>query len=134
MGMQPAAAGRLRHYGGFVLAGGLAFLTDAGVFTVLADGVGLHALLARALAIALAMVVSWLINRTVTFPVDQPATLVEFARFAVVAWSTAALNYAAFAGLILAFPELAKVLAIAIASLIGMDAAYLGMRHGVFRK
>lgn len=132
--MAPGRGDILRHYGGFVLAGGLAFITDAGVFSLLASGLDVPALVARPVAIAVAMVVSWWINRTVTFPVGTPASLAEFSRFAAVAWGTAALNYLVFAGLILARPDLSKVLAIAIASLVAMVVAYLGMRHAVFRR
>ena len=139
--MRPAHAGAnsagpsggLRHFGGFVLAGGMAFVVDSAVLMLLSSVIGVPPLAARLVAISLAMVVSWLINRTVTFPVRANPTLAEFLRFAAVAWVAAALNYAVFAGLIIVMPRMHPVLAVAIASICAMTMSYLGMKFGVFR-
>ena len=56
----PAGIGKaLRHYGAFVLAGTLAFMTDALVLLALIQLAGIGPLLARPFAIAAAMVVSY---------------------------------------------------------------------------
>ena len=95
---------------------------------------GAPVLVARLAAIAMAMFASWLINRTLTFPVAGPPSLREFARFAAVAWIAAALNYGIFAVLIFLLPALHPVAAIAIASLGAMAFSYVGMRYGVFNR
>ena len=133
VGPSAGRAARFRHWGGFVLAGGTAFLADSAVLMLLSRVMGIPPLAARLVAIALAMVVSWLINRSVTFPVDARPSLAEFGRFAAVAWVAAALNYAVFAGLIVLVPTMHPVLAIGIASLCAMTLSYLGMKFGVFR-
>ena len=124
----------LRHWGGFVLAGGTAFVVDSGVLLILTRLVGVPALAARLAAISIAMVVSWLINRTLTFTARTPPTLSEFARFAAVGWSAAALNYVVFAVLILLAPGIHPVLAVAVASICAMGLSYTGMKFGVFRQ
>ena len=124
----------LRHWGGFLLGGGMAFAVDSGVLMLLTRVVGVPALAARLVAIATAMVVSWLINRTLTFRSGARASIGEFARFAAVAWTAAAINYLVFAGLILFWPAIHPVAAVGLASLVAMCFSYAGMRFGVFRR
>jgi len=122
------------HYGGFLLAGGTAFVTDVGVFQLLHVGIALPPLIARPLSISVAMVVSWLINRSVTFAMPGPARLAEFLRFAALAWVAAALNYAVFAVVLWVWPAIWPPVAIFIASLAAMVLAYLSMRFAVFKR
>lgn len=131
---EPELPGAFRHWGGFLLAGGAAFLVDSAVLMLLTRWVGMPTLGARLAGIALAMVTSWLINRTMTFPVRAAPTVAEFLRFAGVAISAAALNYAIFAVLILTVPIMHPVLAVAIAALFAMVLSYVGMKFSVFRK
>ncbi len=125
---------RIFHYGGFLLAGGLAFVTDVGVFQLLNVAAGVAALIARPVSISVAMIVSWLINRTVTFPMPGPPRLPEFLHFAALAWVAAAFNYAVFAAVLWGWPEIWKPLAIFVASLAAMVLGYVNMRFSVFRK
>lgn len=127
------SADDVRHYGGFVLAGGLAFLVDIGVLHALTDLADLSPLLARPFSILCAMVVSWWINRTVTFRVGRKPSVVEFLQFAAVVWFAQAVNYAVFAVLILQWPEMIPALAVAAACLVSMCISYMGYRYGVFR-
>ena len=86
----------MRQSGGFLLAGTLAFLADALVLVVLTQLADFSPFVARLFAIATAMLVSWLLNRTITFRVGAPPSAREFVRFAALAWITAALNYVVF--------------------------------------
>lgn len=122
---------RTRHYGGFVLAGLLALTTDGLVLTSLTS-VGWHPLLARPLAIAVAMVVSWLVNRRITFAMPGRPTLREYARFAAVSWSAQAVNYLVFGAILIAHPPIPPLLALVLASLVAMFVSYFGFRYGVF--
>ncbi len=121
-----------RHWGGFVLSGGTAFVVDAGITLLLAH-LGLNRFAARILGIAVAMVVAWLMHRRVTFAMDGGASWAEFLRFAAVAISANALNFVIYSVLLLAFPALATLVAIVIATAIATVASYLGFRLGVFR-
>lgn len=125
---------RTRHYGGFLLAGLTALATDAAILTVLTDLAGASPYLARLASIMIAMVVSWQLNRRITFAVRAPATFHEFARFAAVSWSAQAINYGTFAGLITWIPTLWPVWALIVSSALAMFAAYAGYRFGVFPK
>ncbi len=122
----------LRHYGGFLLAGTLAFLTDVSVLMVLTREAGLDPLIARLFAIGSAMAISWLINRTITFRVGVPPSAGEFLRFASLAWLTAALNYAIFAAVLLTNPATPPLAALVISSLSAAVFAYICMRFAVF--
>lgn len=122
---------RTRHYGGFVLAGLLALTTDGLILEGL-TGAGWHPLLARPLAISVAMVVSWLVNRRVTFAMPGRPSLREYARFAAVSWSAQAVNYAVFASILIAYPATAPLVALVLASLVAMFVSYFGYRYGVF--
>ena len=95
---------------------------------------GAPVLIARLFAIGAAMLASWLINRTITFPVAGPPSLREFAQFAAIAWIAAAVNYAIFAAIVFLVPNLNPVFGIAAASLCAMSFSYFGMRYGVFTK
>ena len=124
----------LRHYCGFLLAGALALITDGALLEILTRIMGLHPLLARPFAIAAAMVVSWLINRTVTFAVEGPPTRREFARFAAVSWTAQMVNYLLFATLLIMRPGTPALLALVLASLVAMLVSYFGFRYRVFRQ
>lgn len=121
----------MRHYGGFVMAGLLALTTDGLILEGL-RGFGWHPLLARPFAIAIAMVVSWLVNRRITFAVASAPTLREYARFAAVSWSAQAVNYLVFAAILIARPATQPLVALVLASSIAMFVSYFGFRYGVF--
>lgn len=131
-GRKVLASGNGRHYGGFVLAGVAALATDTGMLTLLTRMFGLSPFVARPFGIACAMVVSWLINRTVTFATTSPASLAEFSRFAGVSVTSQIVNYSVFAVLLLAFPVLAPELALFLACFVSMFVSYTGFRFGVF--
>jgi putative flippase GtrA len=122
-----------RHWAGFLASGLIALTVDA---TLLQIGVGvfhLHPLVARLFAIACAMVAGWLAHRTMTFAVASRPSLNEFARYAAVAWTTAAINYLSFASLLIVRPGTRPLLALVVASGVATVFAYFGMRYGAFR-
>ena len=123
---------RLVHYGGFVLAGGLAFVTDASLLLMQTKLLGLSPFIARPISICFAMVVSWFINRTVTFRMHNKPSFREFMRFAAVAWSAQAINYAIFAVILLLVPTTDPLVALILACLVAMFFSYTGYRFGVF--
>lgn len=127
-----SAGDTLRHLGGFVLAGVLALFVDIGVLRVLTDVAGLAVLVARPFSIALAMVVSWWVNRTVTFAVSTPARWSEFVKFAAVSWVAQAINYMTFTTILILRPATIQEAAIIVGSLVAMVVSYFGYRFGVF--
>jgi putative flippase GtrA len=124
----------LRHWGGFVLSGSTAALVDAGLTGAMIHGLGADRLIARFLAILVAMVVAWWMHRRITFAVSARPSLAEFTRFVTVAGSANALNYAIYAGLLWAWPALWWLAALVAGTGIATIFAYLGFRLGVFRE
>lgn len=125
--------GLLRHGLGFLVSGGLAFITDALVLEVLTNDVGLDPIVARLGSISIAMVVGWLAHRRLTFAMATAPSLGEFMRYAAVAWFSAGVNYAVFVAIMLIRPETLPLTALVVASLAAMVVSYVGMRFGAFR-
>jgi putative flippase GtrA len=132
--LAPRAAVRLRQYGGFVLAGLLAFAADAAILEGLMRGAALSPYLARPIGISVAMVIAWSVNRTVTFAVRTPPSAVEFLHYAAVSWTAQLVNYVVFAAILVALPETPPFVALAVASAVSMLLSYSGFRYAVFGK
>lgn len=126
-----------RHWAGFVVSGGIAFLVDASVLALLTRGFGLNPFLARFVAIWCAMVVAWQSHRRLTFSIGHGSSFKEFVSYAAVAWTSAATNYAIYSALLLVGRRMGHavepLLALVVASAFSMIVSYLGMRFGVFR-
>ena len=129
----PGAQHPVRHWIAFLVSGATAFLVDALVLSLLTAVVGLHPILARVAAIALAMVAGWLMHRTFTFRVRARPSLPEFLRYAGVAWTAAAVNYGVFVLVVLAYAAIEPLVALVISSAAAMAFAYIGMRFAAFR-
>ncbi|BCP54319.1 hypothetical protein K32_29360 [Kaistia sp. 32K] len=125
-------AAKLRHIAAFGISGLSAFAVDATILTVLVR-LGADPYLARVVAIAIAMVVGWLANRTWTFHAPGPPRLREFLRYASVASFSVAVNYAVYALLLMSWsgatPMRALVAGTAVATLI----SYFGYRLFAFK-
>ncbi|MFT5510303.1 MAG: putative flippase GtrA [Hyphomicrobiaceae bacterium] len=125
---------QLQHWGGFIAAGLAALAVDAAVLTLLTEWLVLSPYVARLFSISAAMVVSWQINRRVTFAVRTPSSLAEFTRFAAVSWIAQTVNYTVFAVILLIWPDTSPLIALVAASLVAMFVSYTGFRFGVFAK
>jgi putative flippase GtrA len=124
--------GLIRHGSGFLAAGVTALLVDIGVTSVLTRAVGLPPLVARLGALCVAVVVAWQCHRRWSFAVTTPSSWGEFVRFAAVAWSAAAVNYALYALALFVVPGVPPEVAVGVASVGSMFVSYTGMRFGVF--
>jgi putative flippase GtrA len=123
----------IRHYGMFVIVGLIAFGVDACILTGLTKLMGIPPLMARIFAISIAMVVSWMLHRSLTFAIENPPTFLELLRFAASAWIAAATNYAVFAAILISSPA-DPILALVISSLVAAVVGYTGMRFRVFKR
>ena len=127
-----AERGLARHAAGF-LGSGIAGLTvDMGLLALLTRLGGLSPYTARPVSIFCAIIASWLCHRRFTFAVTAAPSLHEFMRFAAVAWSAAAVNYAFYAAILFLLPGLAPEAAMFCSSLVAMAVSYAGMRFAVF--
>ena len=125
---------RLRHGAGFIVSGLIAFSTDAGVLWLLTRFAGLDPYSARIIAILVATVVAYFAHRRLTFAMARPPSMSEFVKFASVASTANAINYAIYAGMLFAVPGATPLEALLVASIIAMGVSYLGFRFGVFKK
>ena len=132
-GIAPGGQHPVKHGLGFLFSGGLAFLIDAFVLTVLTL-LGMHPITARFFAISSAMVAGWLAHRRFTFRLKTPPRLGEFLRYAAVGWMVAAINYGIFVLIVLLRPSINPLYALFASSLVAMVFAYLGMRFAAFRR
>ncbi|MGB3627359.1 MAG: GtrA family protein [Henriciella sp.] len=116
----------------FGAVGALGFLVDAGVLALLIS-LGSGPFLARIISIALAMFVTWRLNRSLTFGASEDGQAREAGRYFGVAIAVALLNYAIYSGLLLTFPACPPVLATAISTAICTAVSFLGYGKYAFR-
>lgn len=121
----------------FMVAGGIGFIVDATVLSLLTQWAGWHPLRARLVSFLSAVTVTWLINRRYTFADQRPQqrrTANEYSRYLFVQGLGAALNYAVFAAAILSVPVLQNhpVLPLALGSGVAMFFNYFALQRWVF--
>lgn len=114
----------------FLVVGGLGFAIDLGS-TMLLVASGVSPFYARPPAIALAMLFTWIANRSFTFAVKQEKSAAEAIRYASVALASSALNYAIYS--VLVWKHCPTPFAVAIASVLQSFASYVGYRKFAFR-
>lgn len=124
----------IKHGAGFLISGLLATATDAGVLVGLTRGLDIDPFSSRLVAIGCAMIVGFFAHRRLTFAVQEPATLHQFARFVSVAATASAINYAIYAAILLQWPETEPLIAMLAPTIAAMMISYLGLRFAVFRK
>jgi len=122
----------------FLAVGGLGLVTDLGVFS-LVFALGPHPLLARVVSLAAATIVTWRLNRALTFDRSGRRQAEEAMRYALVTLVAQGISYAIFAALVLsvlgAMPQLALLAGAACAAFISYNGhrlyAFAARRGGV---
>ena len=116
----------------FLGVGGLGLITDLAVFTLIIAH-SPHPLLARLVSLAIATLVTWRLNRALTFDRSGRRTADEAMRYAAVAVSAQAVSYAVFAAFVVtalfAVPQLAVIVGAACGALV----SYCGQALFAFR-
>ena len=116
----------------FALVGGLGFVVDIG-FTLMLIEHGMDAFVSRVIAIALAMLTTWRLNRAITFGASTTSQTSEGARYFTVAILVAMLNYAVYAGLLIIVPSIPPGFAIVIAVGVATVFSFFGYRLFAFK-
>jgi putative flippase GtrA len=118
----------------FGIVGALGFLVDAGMLAALLALTPAGPFLARAIAIAVALVSTWLMNRSFTFGASRHSLAVEGFRYGSVGLTSAVVNYLIYAGLLISVPILQPLAALVIASIAAMAFSFFGYSRFVFRR
>jgi putative flippase GtrA len=117
----------------FAAVGGLGFALDAGTTEILVAA-GAGKLPARVAALAIAVLATFVLNRTITWQSNRAgsAMAAEGGRYAAVALAGAGVNWLVYAALVVALPDLRPALAVAAGSAAAMSFSYLGYARLVF--
>jgi putative flippase GtrA len=116
----------------FLSVGAIGLITDLAVFTGVI-GLGLHPLLARLVSIAVATVVTWLLNRALTFERSGHHPSREVVLYATVAGCAQAISYVTFAVLVITVFAATPQLAVIIGAAVGALVSYNGQALVTFR-
>jgi putative flippase GtrA len=124
----------LAHWLGFLAAGGLAFVIDAGILAFATRVLGMDPLVSRIASVAVATVAGWLAHRTWTFAVEAGPSIAELLRYVLLQAGSIAVNYAIYAAILVLRPGTEPLAALLASSALAAAVAYIGMRRGVFRR
>ena len=118
----------LRFFG----VGGLGLITDLAIFTLVVAH-GLNPLGARLISLALATLVTWRLNRALTFDRSGRRPADEAIRYAAVAMAAQGVSYALFAVLLITMLAATPQLAVLIGAVAGALVSYCGQMLFAFR-
>lgn len=129
----------MRQFALFCIAGGLAFLVDAGLVQLLAGWLDVDPYLARLLSFLAAVTTTWLFNRSITFSAAAgrgQALVVEWLRYVVSQLGGFTVNFAVYAVLVWAVPLVRQwpVLGVAAGSVAGLVVNFLLAKRYVFQR
>lgn len=130
-----ASLTRLSSLERFALVGGIGFVVDTLIFSLLFHVAGLELMAARSIAFLFAATTTWLGNRWLTFSqADKHNPLYQWLKFMASACISAVPNFAAFKGWTLMFgtQDYMVFLALALGILVGMMSNYLLSSKWVF--
>ena len=116
----------------FLGVGGLGLITDLAIFTLIIAQTP-HPLLARLVSLAIATLMTWRLNRALTFDHSGRHSADEAMRYAAVAASAQAVSYAVFAALIVTVLNAMPQLAVIIGAACGALVSYSGQALFAFR-
>lgn len=124
-----------RRFAKFIVVGGIGFLVDAAVLTLALRYLTASIYAARMLSFSVAVVATWLLNRTFVFAAREPRPLAaEYGRYLATQIIGALCNLLVFVALIEAIPRLAStpIVPLAIGAVLGALANYAGSVYWVF--
>jgi len=130
---------RVRKLLYFVFVGGVGFVVDGGVLTLLSQFFEFDIYLSRLWSFSTATLITWRLNRTLTFQHDADPSMqkrVEYGRYLLVQTSGALANLAVFS-LIIEIHQPMKAIPIVplfIGAIFGLIINFTGSRYWVFRK
>jgi len=121
----------------FALVGGVGFVIDAGVLTVMMQLLDKNLYLSRLISFSCASFATWLLNRSLTFRAntrDMEVSGVEYVRYVTVQIVGAAINLLVFVLLVQMRPELVNlpVIPLAVGAVFGLLFNFVATRFWVY--
>lgn len=116
----------------FLGVGGLGLITDLAVFTAVI-GHGVPPLAAQLVSLAVATLITWRLNRALTFDHSGRRPADEAMRYATVAAASQAVSYALFAALVVTVFRAVPQLAVMCGAVAGAAVSYSGQALFAFR-
>lgn len=127
----------MRQFAMFCVAGGLAFLVDAGVLHVLVSSAYADPYSARLVSFLCAVTTTWWFNRRFTFfDATDSSPVRQWLRYVVSQLGGFSVNYAVYAALVLLVPLVSRwpVLGVAAGSIAGLLVNFVLARRYVFER
>lgn len=123
----------------FVFVGGVGFVVDGGVLTLLSQFFEWDIYLSRLCSFSAATLITWRLNRTLVFRHDADPAMrkrVEYGRYLLVQTCGALVNLAVFSLIIGIHPALkaTPIAPLFIGAIFGLLINFTGSRYWVFRK
>ena len=123
----------------FIFVGGGGFIIDGGLLTLLSQVYSFNIYLSRLISFSVAVVVTWVLNRTLVFKYDIDPVMrkrVEYGRYFVVQIGGALINLSIFTLIILIDPPIKEIpiIPLFIGAVFGLFINFTGTRYWVFRK
>lgn len=117
----------------FAIVGGTGFVVDAWVLTTLLELRLADKFSARVVAIGLALVVTWSLNRRFTFGASDRPVAVEGVRYGTIGIIGNVLNFIVYSGILLTFPTTKPLIAMTFGSATATVFNYTGYSKLVFK-
>lgn len=118
----------------FGIVGATGFVVDAAVLELLMRTTPLGPFLSRAIAIAVAIAATWLLNRNFTFGASRHSVVGEGVRYGSVGLTSAVLNYLVYSALLVVFPALSPLEALVLSSIAATAFSFFAYSRFVFRR
>jgi putative flippase GtrA len=116
----------------FLLTGCVGLATDASVFTIV-DGVLNAPWLSRLVSLGVATIVTWQINRHVSFRAVGRGRVAQMARYVLVAAAAQSVSYATFLTILALWPSVPHVLALVVGAGFAAGLGFAGHASFAFR-
>lgn len=124
----------MRRLISFAVVGGTGFIVDAGVLTTLLEFRLTDKFSARIVAIGLALLVTFTLNRRFTFGASDRHVAVEGMRYGSVGIAGNLINFGVYSSVLILFPWIEPLVALILGSATGTIFAYTGYSKLVFRR
>lgn len=116
----------------FLAIGTVGFVADAGMLWLMLASTSLGVYSARIVSIAFALLVTWVLNRLLTFGPSSRPVAIEGARYGGVGIATSVINYLAYSAFLWAIPDTPVIVALVLASVVALAFSFLGYSRLVF--